>query len=235
MEKEEKKGEQDKFKESKNELLKTDQTSKNNIFYTLEKIQNNVFHIQSQNQLSESIVNYFTMAVGLFMFGCIHADIIYKKEIEFFIYGNIAIAGVAQIGLGIYDWYKGKSITLLSNVLFGFLFVSWFLKYYMNDEQENDGNENGEKGEGILYIIWSLLSIILIVAVKNKGLIYTLNYLAVTVGFVFVFIDKYADQNWTEKTSGYIFIVSGAFFWLTGLLRFINKTFMNNTLQFLKE
>ena len=213
MEREEKKGEEDKIKESKNELLKNDPTSKNNIIYTLEKIQNNVFHIQSQNQLSESIVNYFTMAVGLFMFGCIHADIIYKKEIEFFIYGNIAIAGVAQIGLGIYDWYKGKSVTLLSNVLFGFLFVSWFMKYYANDGVGNEGNENGKKGEGVLYIIWSLLSIVLIIAVKNK----------------------YADQNWTKKVSGYIFIVSAAFFWLTGLFRFINKTFLNNTLPFVKE
>ena len=235
MEKEEKKGEEDKIKESKNELLKNDPTSKNNIIYTLEKIQNNVFHIQSQNQLSESIVNYFTMAVGLFMFGCIHADIIYKKEIEFFIYGNIAIAGVAQIGLGIYDWYKGKSVTLLSNVLFGFLFVSWFMKYYANDGVGNEGNENGKKGEGVLYIIWSLLSIVLIIAVKNKGIIYSLNYLVVLAGFIFVFIDKYADQNWTKKVSGYIFIVSAAFFWLTGLFRFINKTFLNNTLPFVKE
>lgn len=236
MKEKDEKAKDDKIKESKNSLLKNEVSTQNNIIYTLEKIQNNVFHVQSQNQLSESILNYFTMAVGLFMFGCIYADIIYKKEIEFFFYGNIVIAGVAQVGLGIYDWYKGKTITLLSNILFGFLFVSWFLKYYINLERETGENDNKtEIEEGEFYIIWSLLSIVIIIGVKNKGIIYSLDYLAVAVGFIFVFIDKYANQDWIKKVYGYTFIVSGALFWITGLLRFISNIFMNNTFTLVKE
>ena len=113
-------------KESKNNEIKNE-PDKNNLTYTLEKIQNNVFHVKTQNQLSESILNLFTMAIGLFMFGFIHAQIIESEKSLFLFYGNILIAGIAQVVLGVYDWYKGKTLTLLTNILFGFLFISWFL------------------------------------------------------------------------------------------------------------
>ena len=220
-----------KLKDSRNTLLKSEPPQdKNNLIYTLEKIQNNVFHIQTQNQLSESIVNYFTIAVGLFMFGCIHADIIYSDGKKSFFYGNIIIVGIAQIGLGIYDWYKGKSLTLLMNISLGFLFVSWFFTDYYDEERKDK-----EGSEGLIYILWALLGVAVIIGVKNKGILYSLDYLVLVVGFVFVCIDKYANQDWAKKTYGYIFIVGGALFWITGLLRFISNSFMDKAFFLVKE
>ena len=70
---------------------------------TLEKIQKQVFHVKCKNKLSDSILNFFTMAIGFFMFGCIHAEIIFSENIKYYFYGNIIIAGIAQSLLGIYD------------------------------------------------------------------------------------------------------------------------------------
>ncbi len=218
------------IKESKNNEIKNE-PDKNNLTYTLEKIQNNVFHVKTQNQLSDSILNFFTMAIGFLMFGFIHAQIIKTEKTLFLFYGSILIAGIAQIVLGVYEWYKAKTLTLLTNILFGFLFISWFLKYLWVEKNE----DKNEYDEGALYIMWFLLSIFIIVGVKNKGIIYSLDYLAVTVGFVFLFIAKYVNQDWIQKVYGYIFIVSGALFWLTGLLRFIDSSFLNNTFALVKE
>ena len=159
--------------------------------------------------------------------------LLFQITIKYYFYGNIIIAGIAQSLLGIYDWYKGKSLSVLINFSFGLLFISWFIKYILlaNGEIEKDDNIY----EGALYIIWCLLTVIIIIAVKNKGVLYSLDYLAVTVAFVFMIIDKYGHQNWIKKTYGYTFIVSGGLFWLTGLLRSMNTTLFKNNFKLVKE
>ena len=66
---------------------------------TLRKIQSHVFHVRNVNQLSDSILNYFTMALGLFIYGIIHADIIVNDNSKLLLYYYIAFAGFAQVGL----------------------------------------------------------------------------------------------------------------------------------------
>ena len=208
-----------------------DENKREDLNRALEEIQKTVFHVKCKNQLSDSIVNYFTMAIGFFMFGCIKAEI-FKDETFKFLFWNIMISGIVQIALGIYDWYKGKSLSILIDFSFGLLFISWFMKnYYLEKKLINED----EKYEGAFYIIWCILTLVILIGVKNKGIIYTLDYLAVTAGFVFIFVDKYADQGWSKKTYGYIFIVSGGLFWITGLLRFISNSFLGNKLVLVKE
>ena len=77
-----------------------------------ESLMNQIFNIRQRNQLSDSILNYFTMSIGFFFYGCLYADIIYNQETLSLFYEFIIIAGIIQIVLGIYDWYKGKSLTL---------------------------------------------------------------------------------------------------------------------------
>ena len=209
--------------------------NKDKLFDTLEKIQSHVFHVKSENQLSDSIIDYFTMAIGLFMYGIIHADIIVNDNNKQLLYYYIAFAGFAQIGLGIYDWYKGKTLTLLVNFLFGFLFISWFFKFYYIINPEGGEVNEDELYEGALYILWFALSAFLIVAVKNKGILYSLDYLVIAVAFVFLFVDKYANQKWLKKAYGYSFLVSGCLFWITGLLRFINSTLAKHAIGIVKE
>jgi succinate-acetate transporter protein len=186
--------------------------NKDKLFDTLEKIQSHVFHVRNVNQLSDSILNYFTMAVGLFIYGIIHADIIVTDNSKLLLYFYIAFAGFAQIGLGIYDWFKGKTLTLLVNFLFGLLFISWFFKfYYILNPEGGDVNED-ELYEGQIYILWFALSAFLIVAVKNKGILYSLDYLVIAVAFVFLFVDKYANKKWLTKADGYSSLSQVAYF-----------------------
>jgi len=202
---------------------------------TLRKIQSHVFHVRNVNQLSDSILNYFTMALGLFIYGIIHADIIVNDNSKLLLYYYIAFAGFAQVGLGVYDWYKGKTLTLLVNFLFGFLFISWFFKFYYILNPERGEVKEDELYEGALYILWFALSAFLIVAVKNKGILYSLDYLVIAVAFVFLFVDKYANQNWLKKAYGYTFLAAGCLFWITGLLRFINSTLAKHAISIVKE
>ena len=93
------------------------------------KITGLLFHVRLDNQLSDSILNYFSMSVALFFYGCRYAELTFAKNTESLIYEIIFICGIVQIILAIYDWYKGKSLTLITNILFGLLFISWYYKY----------------------------------------------------------------------------------------------------------
>ena len=212
-------------------MTEIDENKKDDLNRALEDIQKRVIHVKCRNQLSDSIVNYFTMAIGFFMFGCINAEI-FKNENDKFLFWNIMVAGIAQIALGVYDWYKGKSLYILINFSYGFLFISWFMK---NKLMEDKSIKKDEEYEGALYIIWFILTIIIVIGLKNKGIIYIIDFLILSIGFIFLFLDKYIVEKWSKKTYGIIFIVSGGLFWLTGVLRILNHFYLGNKFSLVKE
>ena len=215
-------------------MTEIDENKKDDLNRALEDIQKTVIHVKCRNQLSDSIVNYFTMAIGFYMFGCIKAQI-FKNENDKFLYWNIMIAGIAQIALGVYDWYKGKSLYILINFSYGLLFISWFMKNKLIEDHQSIDIKEDEEYEGALYIIWFILTIIIVFGLKNKGILYIIDFLILAIGFIFLFLDKYIDKNWSKKTYGIIFIVSGGLFWLTGVLRIFNHFYLENKLSFVKE
>lgn len=199
----------------------------------LNEIRSNIFNIRLKNNLSDSILNYFTMSIGLFFYGSIYAKIIVKDNTKPFFYELIMLSGILQIILGIFDWYKKKTKTLLTNTLFGILFISWYFKYKYILKDNPDVKD--KKYEGVFYILFIVLSALLIIASKNKGPMYSINFLALVVAFVFEVVDKYANKNWAKKTYGYAFIVSAGLFWITGIMRILNNQFLNRRLVFVKE
>ena len=199
-----------------------------------QQIRSEIFNIRLTNQLSDSILNYFSMSVGLFFYGFIYAKVISeKKNLDSLFYEILLISGIIQIFLGIYDWYKGKTLTLLTNFLFGILFISWYFKYYEILKKDKDYTD--KKYEGVFYILFVVISLTLIIAAKNKGTMYSINYLILTISFAFVVVDKYVNKDWSKRTFGYTFIVTGVLFWITGFLRILNNQFLNKTLFLVKE
>ena len=198
------------------------------------KITGLLFHVRLDNQLSDSILNYFSMSVGLFFYGCRYAELTFAKNTESLVYEIIFICGIVQIILAIYDWYKGKSLTLFSNILFGLLFISWYYKYkkVLSKDQEH----KDKKYEGIIYILFVVITIAMLIASKNKGIMYPINYFVLVVAFAFMIVDKYVKKNnWCKQTFGYAFIVAGGLFWITGLMRLLNSQFLNKKFILVKE
>ena len=200
-----------------------------------DQIKSQVFHVRLTNQLSDSILNYFTMSVGLFFYGYRFADIESKKETKSLFYDFIMISGITQIILGIYDWYKRKSLTLLANILYGLLFISWYFKNHLLENKKKDEDDEDKKYESIIYILFIVITLTMVIALKNKGVMYSINYLVMTVGFVFMVVDIFIKKDWAEKVFGYSFIVTAGLFWITGIMRILNNQFLNRTIPFVKE
>ena len=198
------------------------------------KITDQIFHIRLNNQLSDSILSYFSMSAGLCFYGCLYTDLNFAKHIESLVYEIIFISGIIQIILAIYDWYKGKSLTLFSNILFGLLFISWYYKYKKILSTNQDHKD--KKYEGIIYILFVVITIAMLIASKNKGIMYPINYFVLVVAFAFMIVDKYVKKNnWCKQTFGYAFVVAGGLFWITGLMRLLNSQFLNKKFILVKE
>ena len=198
------------------------------------KITDQIFHIRLNNQLSDSILSYFSMSACLCFYGCLYADLDFAKDIESLVYEIIFISGIIQIILAIYDWYKGKSLTLFSNILFGLLFISWYYKYKKVLSKYPDHKD--KKYEGIIYILFVVITIAMLIASKNKGIMYPINYFVLVVAFAFMIVDKYVKKNnWCKQTFGYAFVVAGGLFWVTGLMRLLNSQFLNKKFILVKE
>ena len=197
------------------------------------KITGLLFHVRLDNQLSDSILNYFSMLVALFFYVWCYAELTFAKNTESLIYEIIFICGIVQIILAIYDWYKGKSLTLFTNILFGLLFISWYYKYKKILKKNSDYQD--KKYEGVIYILFTVIAITILIASKNKGIMYPINYLALVVSFAFMIVDKYVNRDWCKQTFSYSFVVSGGLFWITGLMRLLNSQFLNKRFILVKE
>ena len=171
-------------------------------------------NIRKISTLSDSIINYFSIGICLFLnsaynLGWLELDHNKKFSFAFFIFA----AGVLYI-IGIFNWYEGKEILFL----FDFILSFYFLTIYFKEENYIkilgkfkvdifDSNEN----------------------YKLKGIIYIVNYFILFVGFVFLFIDFYWEKkyNWIDDVHYYIFLVSGALMWIIGILKIVNQGFLS--------
>ena len=97
----------------------------------------------------------------------------------------------------------------------------------MSDNIIDKYNNNFEIQE-VFYILIFCLFFVMGFSAFRKGLIYIINYFILFIGFLFLFIHCYFDQekDWINKVYSYLFIVSGALMWIIGILKIINQGFL---------
>ena len=200
-------------------------------------------NIRKISTLSDSIINYFSIGICLFLnsaynLGWLELDHNKKFSFAFFIFA----AGVIYV-IGIFNWYEGKEILFL----FDFILSFYFLTIYFKEENYIkilgkfnsdifDSNEN-YKLQGIFYILIFCLFFIMGFSAFKKGIIYIVNYFILFVGFVFLFIDFYWEKkhNWIDDVHYYIFLVSGALMWIIGILKIVNQGFLSKDTMLLGQ
>lgn len=178
-----------------------------------------------------SVINYFAIGICLFVSGVLSLE--WFKSIygvEFYI-GYYLISGIVLYIVGVFNWYEGKELIFLIDFIYSFYFIILFMiekKTFEITENEND------KLHGTFYVIFSCLILCIIISSKNKGIWYIINYIVLFIGFIFLFVFKYNETKWIKKTYSYIFIISGALFWITGLLRIIDNDLSDASIPFLQ-
>ena len=185
--------------------------------------------------LSDSIINYFSIGVCFFLNSAYNLGWFKLKENTDFLFTYFLFAALILYIIGIMNWYEGKEILFLLDFVLCFYFLTLYFKegHYngiLNDMNDNiiDKYNNNFEIQEVFYILIFCLFFVMGFSAFRKGLIYIINYFILFIGFLFLFIHCYFDQekDWINKVYSYLFIVSGALMWIIGILKIINQGFL---------
>ena len=181
--------------------------------------------------LASSILNYLAIGISSAIYGCVRLDYFKLQAHPLFYTKYYFISGIVLYISGILDWYDGKDLLYLIDFIFSFFFLSEYL--IDNDYFKVIDSAENEQLRGTFFVAMFLLFLCIAVSYINKGKFYIVDQAVIVIGFIFLFLYKYFEKEWIEKVYSYIFIVIGALFWVTALLKMIDNLKGDDSLPFL--
>lgn len=190
-----------------------------------------VIHIRQIASLADSIINYFAIGICFFIYGCIGLEWFKGAEeasLKFYL-GYYLVGGITLYIIGIINWYEGKGLIFIIDFILSFLFITLFLKNQnLGSISDYLGTYNNDKLQGIFYIMLFCLILFIGISSKEKGLIYIIDYAVLFISYVFLFAYKFFKNDIIKTIDCYMFIVCGALYWITGVLKMLNSSLKNN-------
>ena len=198
------------------------------------KEKNPKMNVKKISNLSESIVNYFVIAVCFFLNSASNLKWFDFENQKSFIYAYFIFAAVILYIIGVMNWYEGKDLLFLFNFILCFYFIVEFLNYHsiipLDDISDDIINKssNNDKLQAMFYIVIFCLFFVLGLSSYKKGIVFIVNYFILFVAFTFLFFDYYYQHkySWIKKAHSYSFLISGCFMWIIGIIKFINYAFL---------
>jgi len=183
-------------------------------------------NVRKISTLSDSVINYFVISISLFMYSAYNLEWFDLNKSDKFVIGYYIFAGITLYIIGILNWYEGKELLFLFDFIFSFYFIILFFK-----KQITIAEVENLKLEGLFYILFFAFILIIGISSKEKGIIFTINYGVVFFGYVFLFADKFFNNNKIIKyIHCYAFIVSAGLLWAIGVLKLINNGLLNKSI-----
>ena len=216
MEIKEKKGIKVKNEDENNQDKKTDTPDSNQENKELVHNRNQLpfLNIRKISTLSDSVINYFVISISLFIYSAYNFGWFDLKNSDKFVIGYYIFYGISLYIIGVLNWYEGKELLFIFDFIFSFYFIILFLKKKINIEEVEN-----LKLEGLFYILFFAFILIIGISAKDKGIIFIINYGVLFFGFVFLFADKFFNNNKVVKyIYCYSFIVSAGLLWIIGVL-----------------
>ena len=172
-------------------------------------------------EMGLSVVNFFALALGLFM---ISAPLMGWIGYESPSLGTAYMfGGFCEYLIGFYDWFQGRTMLSFIDFIFGLLHFTF---YYTADLGKYDiwvPEEYCTYMQGVFYILWFVLFIVVIVSLKDRGCIYIIYMFLLTLGLVFIIVWEFSGKTWARKTAGYIIFIASILIWYAGLGRFLTN------------
>ena len=176
-----------------------------------------------------SIVDFWSLAGGLFMvaapmMGWVHYESPSLSVAFWF-------AGICQYLYGFLNWYQGRTMLSFLNFIYGLLHFAFYFTADIGKYQIWVPYEYYTYMQGTFYVIWFVISLVLLIALKDRGLIYIWNMFLIALALVFVIIWEYSKRNWARKIAGYILFIASICIWLAGMGRFLTDMFQCGSLN----
>ena len=170
-------------------------------------------------EMGLSVVNFFALALGLFM---ISAPLMGWIGYESPTLGTAYMfGGFCEYLIGFYDWFQGRTMLSFIDFIFGLLHFTFYYTADLGKYGIWVPEEYCTYMQGVFYILWFVLFIVVIVSLKDRGCIYIIYMFLLTLGLVFIVVWEFSGKTWARKTAGYIIFIASILIWYAGLGRFL--------------
>ena len=172
-------------------------------------------------EMDLSVVNFFALALGLFM---ISAPLMGWIGYESPTLGTAYMfGGFCEYLIGFYDWFQGRTMLSFIDFIFGLLHFTFYYTADLGKYGIWVPEEYCTYMQGVFYILWFVLFIVVIVSLKDRGCIYIIYMFLLTLGLVFIIVWEFSGKTWARKTAGYIIFIASILIWYAGLGRFLTN------------
>ena len=131
--------------------------------------------------------------------------------------------GFCEYLIGFYDWFKGRTMLSFIDFIFGLLHFTFYYTADLGKYGIWVPEEYCTYMQGVFYILWFVLFIVVIVSLKDRGCIYIIYMFLLTLGLVFIIVWEFSGKTWARKTAGYIIFIASILIWYAGLGRFLTN------------
>ena len=181
--------------------------------------------------LGLSVVNFFGMAMGLFMFA---APMMGWIDYESPTLGTAYMfGGFCEYLIGFYDWYQGRSMLSFIDFIFGLLHFTYYYTADLGKYEIFVPYEYHTYMQGVFYCLWLAMLLVVLLSTKNAGCIHLIYVFILALGTIFLIVWEFSKKTWARKTAGYIIFVASIFIWYAGLGRLITNVYASDCLPFI--
>ncbi len=181
--------------------------------------------------LGLSVVNFFGMAMGLFMLA---APMMGWIDYESPTLGTAYMfGGFCEYLIGFYDWYQGRSMLSFIDFIFGLLHFTYYYTADLGKYEIFVPYEYHTYMQGVFYCLWLAMLLVVILSTKNAGCIHLFYMFILALGTIFLIVWEFSKKTWARKTAGYIIFIASIFIWYAGLGRLIANVYASDCLPFI--
>ena len=189
----------------------------------LERIPFPTINYREKYNLGLSVVNFFGMAMGLYMMA---APMMGWIDYESPTLGTAYMfGGFCEYLIGFYDWYQGRSMLSFIDFIFGLLHLTFYYTADLGKYSIWVPNEYHTYMQGVFYCLWFALLLIVVISLKDRGCIHIIYMFLLALALIFLIIWEFSRRTWSRKVAGYIIFVSSILIWYAGLGRLVTNVF----------
>lgn len=187
-----------------------------------------VINYRRKLNLGLSVVNFFGLAMGLFMMSApMMGWIDYQSPSLGTAY---MFGGFCQYLIGFYDWYQGRTMISFIDFVFGLLHFAFYYTADLGKYEIPVPTEYHTYMQGVFYCLWFAMLLVVLISVRGRGCIYIIYLFCLTLATVFMIIWEFSKRTWPRKAAGYITFIASIFIWYAGLGRLISNVFATDCL-----
>ena len=196
----------------------------------LDRIPFPTINYRKKINLGLSVVNFFGMAMGLFMMSApMMGWIGYESPSLGTAY---MFGGFCQYLIGFYDWFQGRTMLSFIDFVFGLLHFTFYYTADLGKYTIWVPDEYYTYMQGVFYCLWFAMLLVVLLSLRGRGCIYIFYIFCIALATIFMIIWEFSQRTWQRKAAGYCAFIGSIFIWYAGLGRLISNVFATDCLPF---